>query len=32
MKGSNWIFENIGNPIAPLKDINVKDNTNLRLT
>ena len=32
MKGPNWIFDNIKNSIAPLKNLNVKDNANSRLT
>lgn len=32
MKGPNWIFKNIRNSIAPLKDLNVKNNTNPGLT
>jgi hypothetical protein len=32
MKRSNCIFDNIENAIAPLKDLNVKDNTSSKLT
>jgi hypothetical protein len=32
MEEQNWIFDKIRNLIAPLKDLNVKDNTYSRLT
>jgi hypothetical protein len=28
---TKWIIDNIGNSIAPLKDLNVKDNANSKL-
>jgi hypothetical protein len=32
MKKLNWIFDEIENSIAPLKDLDVKDSVDLRLS
>ena len=32
IKRSNWIFDNIENSITSLKDLNMKNNVNQRLT